>query len=75
MEELGAFLHRTDKAVFFTHGSVDMATVEDTLEVGCLHVGLIAIRNIKSAKKGGMGEFFGLTPQHRPYCNITLGVR
>jgi len=52
-----------------------MATVEDTLEVGCLHVGLIAVRNIKSIKQGGMSEFFGLTPQHKPYCNITLGVR
>lgn len=52
-----------------------MATVEDNLEVGCLHVGLIAVRNIKAAKHGGVGDFFGLLPQHKPYCKITLGVR
>ena len=51
-----------------------MAAVEDTLEVGCLHVGLIAVRNIKSAKQGGISDFFGLTPQHKPYCKLTLGV-
>eukprot|EP00903_Cladosiphon_okamuranus_P008181 g7880.t1 len=50
-----------------------MAAVEDALEVGCLHVGLIASRNIKALKQGGIGDFFGLTPQHKPYCKITMG--
>ena len=44
----------------------------DTLEVGCLHVGLIGARNIR-AGRGGMVDLF-LNPQANPYCKIMLGV-
>lgn len=44
----------------------------DTLEVGCLHVGLIGARNIRVGG-GGMVDLF-LNPQANPYCKITLGV-
>ena len=75
----GPRLLSTLSVVDLRHGSIrawSMAAVDDdTLEVGCLHVGLIAVRNIKPVKQGGvMGDFFGLTPQHKPYCKITLGV-
>lgn len=42
--------------------------------MGCLHVGLIAVRNIKAVKQGGVGDFFGFTPQHQPCCKMSLGV-
>ena len=53
--------------------SVGSSVVDaDTLEVGCLHVGLIGARNVRVGG-GGMVDLF-LNPQANPYCKITLGV-
>lgn len=48
--------------------------VEDMLEVGSLHVGLIAVRGVKRVKQGGVSDMLGLSPQAEPYCRFTLGV-
>lgn len=48
--------------------------VEDMLEVGSLHVGLIAVRDVKRVKQGGVSDMLGLSPQASPYCRFTLGV-
>eukprot|EP00904_Undaria_pinnatifida_P002215 jgi/Undpi1/11995/HiC_scaffold_4.g01694.m1 len=52
-------------------GREDSGMDVDTLEVGCLHVGLIGARNLRVGG-GGMVDLF-LNPQVNPYCKITLG--
>ncbi|CAM9336395.1 unnamed protein product [Ectocarpus sp. 12 AP-2014] len=47
--------------------------VEDMLEVGSLHVGLIAVRDVKRVKQGGVSDMLGLSPQASPYCRFSLG--
>ncbi|CAM9699245.1 unnamed protein product, partial [Ectocarpus fasciculatus] len=47
--------------------------VEDMLEVGSLHVGLIAVRDVKRVNQGGVSGMLGLSPQAEPYCRFTLG--
>ncbi|CBJ33610.1 expressed unknown protein [Ectocarpus siliculosus] len=43
------------------------------LGVGSLHVGLIAARDVKRVKQGGVSDMLGLSPQASPYCRFTLG--